>query len=395
MEVFVYDEDRQGKPPALLSVATVLLTPAQVQRLDNLLTFYRRESHLSSTTTNTIHLRWEVKGEKPRWEKFRDQTSYSEDFADAHPDDIRLVVEYYCRLTDTVDMRRYQKPSHKFGIFATQKPLLSLVRVFSQAKIARENGLKEVFYRDTVREETNAYKKSQQEREKQRYDQLVQRLEKASPHRPEALQTFEISPPTYEAAYFARPYSGLMHLVCTPRESQIIDSIHWINPVIKWKSQYSWGDFMIAYRRLQRRLEDLTWLEAWKQVDVAHVATVEVYGHDLFQYGHFEIENEPDEEVVRAFRKSKMTGRPAYIIHLYAKEASYFRASVWLSSDLRETRALVQVYGFGSGDAKDKNIRKLPSARSWFGGADAYFGIEKGAEFLIITAQGAATTHRF
>jgi hypothetical protein len=49
-----------------------------------------------------------------------------------------------------------------------------------------------------------------------------------------------------------------------------------------------------------------------------------------------------------------MAGQSAFKIHLYAKESSFFRARAWLSSDLKETRALVQVFGFGLSPHKEK-----------------------------------------
>jgi hypothetical protein len=347
----------------------VTLTLAQVKRLDNLLIYYRSKPTNISTTKETINVKWSTQNNMPRWEHFLDGSSATDYLADASLEDLKRA-------------RNAEYVSTTFGL-----PILSLFKVHEQATKAKARGLRTVAYHDTPRLQTEAFARAQEHEEKEAVKKEARRLLTSLPQYEKVAMFFTLS--RFDIVNVSG-YGKHVEVVCTPKISPSL-SIKWENSMRKGKLRYSWGDFLQAYEKIQMRVNRCEWISRWQQEKVDRTLAFTL--NSLRGYDDYITQTEPiDNNILRAWRKAGLRGKPTYKICLLSKDRF---VEVWLSDNLSEKRTLAFLLVLAS-PLSNKSNRALThfAPLVWFESDEIDFCVETGARFLIIESDGQAQGYR-
>ena len=253
--------------------ADVLLTLAQVQRLVNLIRYYRLPHSGQSTQIETVAITWSKGNQILGEEHYKDQSSASSFLVDASPDDLAIL---------------HKSPKGRIWRNLPPTPVLSLTRVGDQAKEAIQKGKRQVWLRDIPHKQTEAAMEVHSQRQHEQNAREAEKTARRLPDFASLSRQFQLSDFDQDSYMFLESLAKdgtALFMTLKPRIPERIDQFDWYIPLERGKPKLTGEAFLRQARQLIACIASLDWLGVWKQAAPGRKIEVTLYGENFIGPG--------------------------------------------------------------------------------------------------------------
>ena len=301
------------RPEDPRQLGTVTLTPAQVQRLDETLRYFREYNGKGGcTTSDTLTVTAYHDGKQSARETSKDRTCGRDVLEDADPQDLQTLSR------QTTGRRRYPRFT----------PVLSLSTVIKLAYNAHEKGLATVAYVEPPRTKTQAYITVQRERKEVAEQQHAEELVRTLPGYATIRQQFRVTK-TLIGSINSFPYSLGTQLTAT--HPRLVDEGWWFNPIENGKPLYDWNQLLQIHQNVEKTVARHRWVSQWKKAGPGRTVELSFCGKLMIDAFN------PEWEVYPAWKSAGLRGMPQTQIQLCRPD----RTQITVYFGNQETRALI------------------------------------------------------
>lgn len=255
--------------PSPEPLADVLLTPAQVQRLQNLIRYYRLPHGRGCTQIKEVAITW-LKGDLVLGEeRYKDESCASSYLLDASPHDLAVL---------------HKSPKGRAWRNLPPTPVLSLSRVGEQAKDAAQKGKQQVWLRDIPHSETEAAIEIRSQRQDEKNAREAERILRHLHDVSTLSQQFRLSDFDKGNYMFLESLSkegAALSMTLKPRTKGRIDQFDWYIPLEQGKPKLTGETFLRQAKRLTDGVASLDWLDGWRQAAPGRTIEATLYGESF------------------------------------------------------------------------------------------------------------------
>ncbi|WP_309712104.1 hypothetical protein [Armatimonas sp.] len=343
--------------PTPILLAEVLLTRNQLQRLVNLIRYYRLPHKGWSTQITSVALAWTKSGRILGSEYHKDESGQDSFLIDADLHDLRALKRTGGRWATLLEM-----------------PVLSLLRVAEQAEAAYKKGQKRVWLREPRREETWAAKELSYHRQTVQNQASAEKIARGLPGIAALSAHYQLSDFDHGNYMFLESLSkegDALSMTLKPRRLARIDQFDWYIPLEHGKLKLTGEAFVRQARRLNDCVASLDWLDGWKQAAPGRTIEATLYGESFIELDT--ISGDP----YALWKTAGLPGSPFAVLTMRRADYTYLSLAV----APQERRTLVVLHMLPRSE-KEMTAHPLDS----FGKAKATGGTVR--EPFLLDAQG-------
>ncbi|MBB6050151.1 hypothetical protein [Armatimonas rosea] len=305
--------------PSPEPLADVLLTPAQVQRLQNLIRYYRLPHGSGCTQLKEVAITW-LKGDLVLGEEhYKDESCASGYLLDASPHDLAVL---------------HKSPKGRAWRNLPPTPVLSLSRVGEQAKDAAQKGKQQVWLRDIPHSQTEAAIEIRSQRQEEQNTRAAEKRLHRLPGFARLDAQYLLSDFDQSSYMFLESLSkegAALSMTLKPRRRKRIDQFDWYIPLVHGKPKLTGETFLRQAKRLTDSVASLDWLDRWRQAAPGRTIEATLYGESFLN---------PDtssDDPHTLWKTAGLSGSPFAVLTLRRADPSYLSLAVGAN----EKRSLV------------------------------------------------------